>query len=409
MGISNQSEERSDVEKEKSGLPQVEFKKGKARDAFPGESYQKSEPKGNEYSHPIDDKPNELSDGKRKDEYDAVDPSEIPEKKKKEKKQKLKDEDFIDFEDEHEVKKDKKEDEEEDDSDDEEKEDDDSEDSKGSGNGDSDSDNEFDDELIERALDAGMNEDDILDFDNKKELRRYVRALEISNNKKSRDQNADEEIPAKKKSDENTGELKIEEFKLELDKDVYEPKVVEAIENLNKHYHKQLVDIAKKNSELESKLKKREQDEILKENRERELSTVREFDSVLKKLTVDKENGEFWKKEFGESDAFTIKKDTREFKKRSAIYAEFLAFLEVDRAKGRNSSIESLIKKAINSKYEGHAVNIAKNKLSEQLKKRTKLFTERANSKDPGNSGLTPKQIAIKNAKEKIERKRSGE
>mgnify|MGYP001769943367 CR=1 FL=1 len=90
-------------------------------------------------------------------------------------------------------------------------------------------------------------------------------------------------------------------------------------------------------------------------------------------------------------------------------YTEFLAFLEVDRAKGRNSSIESLIKKAINSKYEGHAVNIAKSKLSEQLKKRTKLFTERANSKDPGNSGLTPKQIAIKNAKEKIERKRSGE
>jgi len=384
-----------------------EVKKGKAPDAFPGESYSKTEPKGDEYSQREDDKPNNLKDAPSSGEYDAVDPTEIPEKKKGSKKEKAAKPDYIEFEDGHDEVKNKKEESE--DEENEETEDDDNKSDEGSGASHAEDDDGLDEDLIGRALDAGMNEDDIADFDNNKEFKRYVRALEISNEKKSRGSKADEEIPAKKKTDDDTGKTDIEEFKLDLDKDIFEPKVVEALESLNKHYHKQIAAIAKKNEELELKLKEKEQKEIHKETQERELNTVREFDSVLKKLVSDKDNGSFWKKEFGEGDAFTVKKGTPEFKNRSNIYSEFLAFMEVDSKKGRKSSIESLIRKAINSQYEGQAVNIAKQELSEKLKKRTKLFTERATSKDPGDSGLTRKQIAIRNLKEKIERKRSGE
>lgn len=372
---------------------------GKIKDAFPGEIYQKPEPKGDEYSHEIDSKPNELAQNPvSKGDYDAIDPSEIPSKTPNDKNKNKKEnpEDFIDFDDEHEVK----EPEEPEENEDTEKPED-SEDPE-----ENDNEEDFDDELIERAIDAGMNEDDILEFDSEKELKKYVRALEISNRKYQEKKGDD--IPSSKKPDENkSGKIELEEFKLDLSKDVYEPKVVEALEGLNKHYHSKLIAMSKKTEELEAKLNEREQKEIQREMNENQIKQVNQFDSVLKSLISDKDNGEFWKKEFGEGDALTIKKGTPQHKKRSALYSDFIDFLEIDIKKGRNSSIESIVKKALNSRYEGSSLKIAKTELSEKLKNRKKLFTERPNSKDPGNAGLTRKQIAIKNARAKIEAKRS--
>jgi hypothetical protein len=218
--------------------------------------------------------------------------------------------------------------------------------------------------------------------------------------RESRTSNADEEIPADKKSDENnTGKSNAEKLKLDLSEDIFEPKVVETLNKLNDHYHGVVESLTDEVKTLKDFLVKKEVDERETNQKKHEISVFNEFQSQIEKLVTDKENGSFFESELGKGQ---IKNKTPQYNKRSKLWEEFTLVARIDAERGGNATVEDLFKKAVKLTYADSSMKIAKTELGNKLKLRKNLITERVSSRDPGDSGLTPEQKAYKNAKAKV-------
>ena len=252
---------------------------------------------------------------------------------------------------------------------------------------------ELDDALVERALDLGMDAEDVEDFDNNKDLRRHIKILEkvALKNKNSQAEKGEDKKPPKKSDDNKTGDEE-PEFKLELDPEIYEPKVVETLNRLNKHYHGQVAGLKEDVKKLVSYIEKTES----VNQQKADMEYMDKFDSLINNLGEDKENGEFWKGEFGDGGHMTIKKKSAEFKARSELYSEMKALVAADAQRGRNTPMPTLFKKALALVYGDKMGKIARSELSEKIKKQKKLISNRPSHRESKLEGLSGRQRAAK-------------
>jgi hypothetical protein len=243
---------------------------------------------------------------------------------------------------------------------------------------------ELDEGIIDRAIDAGMDPEDIEEYSTNEKLLKHVRILERAEKRKSRNDADDDDSPSKRHSDEDKkpSSKKKEgddepDFKIDLDPDLYDPKTIETLKNLNKHYHGKVSELMGTITQLKERLDVSDERENVKIRRQ----TMDEFDSQIANLLKDEDDGEFWKETFGETDHLKINKKSKAFKNRAEVWTEMKALAKADNELGRSSDLKTLFKKALNSVYSDKLDTKAKFSLSKKVKSSKRTFISRPNQK----------------------------
>lgn len=229
-------------------------------------------------------------------------------------------------------------------------------------------------ELAKKAIDLGLNEEEVAAFDSDEELQKTLSIIEsISNEPEGQEQQTAQSVA---KPDEKT-ETDDSVLKFENEEDV-DPELLKAMKNMEKTYKSQISKLEQTVNAMQQQTQKAQQDQFIKR-----------FDSMIDKLGLD------FADVFGKGSTDDLSKRSIAFKNRDAIRARMYAFGKgFVEAKEPMPDEQQLFDLAVRSLHGKKIEDVKNAKASKKYKEYAKgARAGRPSSKSAGN--LTPHQKAV--------------
>lgn len=223
------------------------------------------------------------------------------------------------------------------------------------------------DELVGRAKEAGLSDEDIESFSSD-QLEKVLSLVKT--------ETGDQQQTDKPKSDYNS-----EEFKVELDPDIYDPDICKAINSTAE----QINGLKTKLNEVTSALAAQS-----------ELSFEKDFESMIATL------GDEFSDTLGKGDLEAIGSDSEHFKNRCKVIDEMNAIATGYTQTGKKvPSQKKLFERAVNSVFGDKVKSNVRKEVAAQLEKRSSQIISRPTSKK-GKDNMSPERRATNVVKEKL-------
>jgi hypothetical protein len=237
-------------------------------------------------------------------------------------------------------------------------------------------------DLREKALDAGLTEDEIGRFDDDTGLQKTLDIIE-----KVVAGSGDDETPAQEQKE--SSEEPEEGFEFEFEnRDDIDPELLDNIEKMQSHYEGQIKSQSEQITQLSGKV-----DRLLAETTKKEQDEfVEKFDGMVDKLGLE------WAEVFGKGGTRALEKSSRAWENRDAVRARMHAFATgLVQSGGKLPTDEDLFDMALHSLHKEKLTQVQDTRTQAARTKRAKQRTGRPATKTTGQ--LTPEQKAYETSR----------